>query len=213
MVFSSALFLFAFFPVVFLAHLLIKDIRARNILLLAASLFFYSVGEPIYVALMAVSIALNYFFGVMICRSHAKAWVAIGITVDLAILAVFKYTDFIISIINAALKVNIPFSGIGLPIGISFFTFQAMSYIIDVYRDRSLVQRNILKLALYISFFPQLIAGPIIQYSDIAAEIDSRTVTADGAAEGLRRFIIGLAKKIIIANTVGYAADFIFGMN
>ena len=213
MVFSSALFLFAFLPVTFLGHLLIRDMRAKNVFLLCASLLFYAVGEPVYIFLMLFSIAMNYAFGRLIDSKRARSVLALSVVCNLALLGVFKYADLIVETVDLIPGAALRPVGLPLPIGISFFTFQAMSYLIDLYRGRTACQRNILKLALYISLFPQLIAGPIVQYGDIAAEIDHRTQTVGDVADGLRRFIAGLAKKLLIANTLGRAADAVFAMN
>ena len=213
MVFSSTFFLLAFLPIVFILHTLINNIHMKNAILLIASLLFYSVGEPIYVILMVFSICMNYIFGLIVCKKNKKTVLIAAIIANVAILAVFKYTDFLIETVNSFSGMSIPLTGIKLPIGISFFTFQALSYVIDVYREPELSQRNIFKLALYISFFPQLIAGPIVKYSDIAGYLNHRRFSVSDVADGLRRFIFGLSKKVIIANTVGRAADVIFGMN
>ena len=213
MVFSSALFLFAFLPVAFLGHLLIRDMRAKNIFLLCASLLFYAAGEPIYIFLMIFSIAMNYAFGRLIDSKRARSFLALSVICNLLILAVFKYADLLIGTADLIPGVGIRPLGLPLPIGISFFTFQAMSYLIDIYRGRTPCQKNILDLALYISLFPQLIAGPIVQYADVAEQIGNRTQTVGGVADGLRRFIAGLAKKLLIANTLGRAADAVFAMD
>ncbi|MBR2832079.1 MAG: MBOAT family protein [Oscillospiraceae bacterium] len=213
MVFSSALFLFAFLPAAFLGHLLIGDMRAKNIFLLCASLLFYAAGEPIYIFLMLLSIAMNYAFGRLIDSKRARSFLALSVICNLLILAVFKYADLLIETVDLIPGVGLRPLGLPLPIGISFFTFQAMSYLIDIYRGRTACQKNILDLALYISLFPQLIAGPIVQYADVADQIEHRTQTAGDIADGLRRFIAGLAKKLLIANTLGKAADAVFAMD
>ncbi len=213
MVFSSALFLFGFLPLIFLGHLLLPGIRAKNALLLPASLIFYAAGEPVYVLLLLVSIAMNYGFGRLVTGKRSKLWLTLSVLLNLGMLGVYKYTDFLLGSVNSLFGTAIPLPGIRLPIGISFFTFQALSYVVDVCRDRSLCQKSIFKLALYISFFPQLIAGPIVQYGDIAAELTERRITLDDVAQGLRRFLFGLGKKLLLANTLGRVADAVFAMD
>ena len=213
MVFSSTTFLFIFLPVVFLAYIPLGP-RLRNILLLFASLVFYAWGEPVFVFVMLASIGINYAFARLIDRGKTdqakRGFVAIAMVINLLLLIVFKYTNFIVDNINAVFNLQINVPHISLPIGISFFTFQAMSYIIDVYREKNRSEKSILNVALYISFFPQLIAGPIVKYHDIAEQISKREMTTDKVFYGLRRFIIGLSKKLLIANTVGQVADSIF---
>ena len=210
MVFSSLVFLCIFFPLVFLLHWVIPNRKVKNGLLLAASLLFYTYGEPVYILLMLTSALLNYVFALLIEKYEKKLFLVLAVVANLAILGVFKYTGFLVSNVNALLGLALPVPQISLPVGISFFTFQALSYVIDVYRKEVAVQKNYGKLLLYISFFPQLIAGPIVRYKDIAREIDERTVTVRQIAFGLRRFIVGLGKKVLIANAMGAAADYIF---
>jgi len=215
MVFSSTTFLFIFLPVVFLLYIPLKH-KARNILLLLASLVFYAWGEPLFVFVMLFSILMNFLFARFIDNAEQdkakKVFVAIAVILNLSLLVVFKYTNFIIDNINAVLGVNIDIVRISLPIGISFFTFQAMSYIIDVYRDKTYSEKSILNVALYISFFPQLIAGPIVKFHDIANQIHKRDISVDKVFSGIQRFIIGLSKKLLIANAVGEVADKVFGL-
>ena len=210
MVFSSLVFLCIFLPIVFCLHCLVKSIAAKNVLLVIASLLFYAFGEPVYVLLMILSAFLNYLFAAAMEKGARKAVLVAAVIVNIGILCIFKYTGFLVTTINAAAHLTLPVPQITLPIGISFFTFQAMSYVIDVYRGQCKVQRNFFKVLLYIAFFPQLIAGPIVKYKDIAEEIDERTVTIREAAPGLRRFIFGLSKKVLIANTMAVAADAMF---
>ena len=210
MVFSSLVFLCIFLPVVFLLHTAVKNRKVKNGLLLAASLLFYTYGEPVYILLMVVSALFNYLFGLLLAKRRSKVLVGAAVAVNVGLLGVFKYTGFLLTNLNLIPGLHLPVPEIMLPIGISFFTFQALSYVIDVYRDQVPVQKNYGKLLLYISFFPQLIAGPIVRYKDIAEQIDNRTVTRDNAAFGLRRFIVGLGKKVLIANAMGAAADYIF---
>ena len=211
MVFSSLIFLCVFFPVVFCLHTAIPGIRARNALLVVASLVFYAFGEPVYVSLMVVSAFLNYLCAVLMGKVRPKLMLAVAVVINIGMLCVFKYAGFFITTINYILHINMPVLQVALPIGISFFTFQALSYVVDVYRGQAGAQKNFGKVLLYISFFPQLIAGPVVKYRDIASEIDSRSVSLEGAASGMRRFICGLAKKILIANAMAVAADQAFG--
>ena len=211
MVFSSLVFLCIFLPIVFILHTVAPSIKIKNGLLIVASLFFYAFGEPVYVFLMLFSALFNYAAARIIDKSKSKkAMLALAVAVNIGLLGVFKYTGFILNTINGAIGAGIRVPEIALPIGISFFTFQALSYVIDVYRGQVGVQKNFAKVLLYISFFPQLIAGPIVKYRDIEAEIENRTVETDSVATGLRRFIVGLGKKVLIANAMAVAADAIF---
>ena len=220
MVFSSAIFLFVFLPVVCALYFILPGIKTKNILLIIASLIFYAFGEPVYVLLMISSIIFNYIFGLFEGKFSDSGSIVgkrivlvLAVIVNIGMLCVFKYTSFILENVNyiGNLKIKIP--AIALPIGISFFTFQALSYVIDVYRNPELMQKNLFNLMLYVSFFPQLIAGPIIRYNEIANQINKRESTIDKTAEGIRRFIIGLTKKLIIANATGYVADAIFKLD
>lgn len=213
MVFSSMVFMCVFLPAVFVLHCILPGIRAKNALLLLASVLFYAYGEPVYIILLFISTLLNYFCacGIDRFRNHRKGILVLAVICNLGILIVFKYTDFILGMVNSVTGLHLPLPQIRMPIGISFFTFQAMSYVIDVYRETTRAQKNYAKVLLYISFFPQLIAGPIVKYHDVAAEIDQRTVTLDGIALGIRRFSAGLCKKVLLANTLGLVADNLFG--
>ena len=212
MVFSSMFFMCVFLPVVFILHCVLPGIRMKNALLLLASVFFYAYGEPVYIILLFISTLLNYFCARLIEGSRYKKGVLIlAVICNLGILIVFKYTDVILGTVNGLLGLNLPLPQIRMPIGISFFTFQAMSYVIDVYRGTTKAQKNYAKVLLYISFFPQLIAGPIVKYHDVAWEIDHRTQSLDGIALGIRRFSAGLCKKVLISNTMGLVADQLFG--
>lgn len=213
MVFSSMVFMCVFLPAVFVLHCILPGIRAKNALLLLASVLFYAYGEPVYIILLFISTLLNYFCACGIDRfqNHRKGILVLAVICNLGILIVFKYTDFILGMFNSVTGLHLPLPQIRMPIGISFFTFQAMSYVIDVYRETTRAQKNYAKVLLYISFFPQLIAGPIVKYHDVAAEIDQRTVTLDGVALGIRRFSAGLCKKVLLANTLGLVADNLFG--
>ena len=217
MVFSSTIFLFIFLPLVLLIYYLI-NIKFRNYFLLLASLFFYAYGEPKFIFIMCLSIVINYIFGFLIHftsnKSLLKKRLVLIFTVvfNVGLLFYYKYYDFFIENVNGIFGLELPLKHIVLPIGISFFTFQIMSYIFDLYMGKIELQKNIFKLALYISFFPQLIAGPIVRYIDIEKQINERYVNIDDFAEGLKRFIIGLGKKVLIANTFAMAADEIFSM-
>jgi len=213
MVFSSLEFLCIFLPAVFLLYTAIPNLKARNILLIFASLFFYAYGEIIFVLLMVFSSTLNYLCARWVARDPdrmSKAAVATAVIVNIGILVVFKYTGMMVSTFNTVTGLSIPVPQIALPIGISFFTFQALSYVIDVYRGSVAVQKNYLNILLYISFFPQLIAGPIVKYRDINEQITSRSQDIEKIARGLRRFVCGLCKKVLIANSMGAVADIMF---
>ena len=212
MVFSSMVFMCIFLPVVFILHCILPGIRLKNALLLLASVLFYAYGEPVYIILLFVSTLLNYFCACMIESSkYKKVILTLAVICNLGILIVFKYTDFILGTVNILTGLHLPLPQIRMPIGISFFTFQAMSYVIDVYRGTTKAQKNYAKVLLYISFFPQLIAGPIVKYHDIAQEIDNRTQSLEGVSLGIRRFSAGLCKKVLISNTMGLVADQLFG--
>ena len=217
MLFSSLVFLWYFLPAVFLLYFITKNLHIRNGILLAASLFFYAWGEPKYVILMLVSIGLNYFFGLWIGRMQSKHRMRLAVTtcvfLNLLLLGYFKYFNFAVEIANSLLSRfaggahTLSFREIALPVGISFYTFQALSYVVDVYRGTIQAQKNIFHLALYISFFPQLIAGPIVKYHDVCEQIGNRQCTAEGMAYGIKRFSYGLAKKMLFANTFAATVD------
>ncbi|OQA27348.1 MAG: Peptidoglycan O-acetyltransferase [Firmicutes bacterium ADurb.Bin354] len=214
MVFSSMTFLWLFLPVVFVLCLLIRKPKYQNILLLIFSLFFYAWGMPYYVILLLVSVIINWICGVWMEKWEKGRTVVLIVSVvaNLGLLGYFKYANFILNTIDALIPGGntLPRLNIGLPIGISFFTFQAMSYVIDLYRGEYKAQKNPLNLALYISFFPQLIAGPIVKYRDVNKQIVERTVTGEKIALGFRRFIYGLAKKVIISNILAISVDRIY---
>ncbi len=212
MVFSSAIFLFVFLPAVFLLDRLARGVRLKNALLLAASLIFYAFGQPVYLPLLLVSVLLNYLCGLLAAGRYPRLGVGIAVAGGIGMLAVYKYADFAIGTVNSLFGLSLPLTGIALPIGISFFTFQGLSYVIDVYRDRTLVSRSFFKVLLYISYFPQLIAGPIVKYHDIEKEIDARHTTPQETALGIRRFICGLAKKLLLSNAMGQMADTVFAL-
>lgn len=218
MLFSSFIFLCIFLPFTLILYFLLP-FRFRNICLLLVSLFFYAWGEPKFLPVMIVSIIWNYFWGLAIGRAReadGKTALAIGIVGNLLLLFCFKYLNFSVSVIShlseffggSPLKLR----EILLPIGISFFTFQSISYLVDVYRDRSLCRKNFIDIALYISLFPQLIAGPIVRYGMICRELDSRESSIEQAADGLQRFIYGLGVKMLLANPAGAIADAVFGV-
>ncbi|MCC2254342.1 MBOAT family protein [Ruminococcus sp. CLA-AA-H200] len=216
MLFSSITFLFLFLPVV-LAVYYIVPFKAKNIVLLIASLFFYAWGEPVYVILMILSIMLNYFCGRDIKENEedprrAKLGVIFAVAANLFVLGFFKYYGFLIETLNAMLPIDIPYRELPLPVGISFYTFQAISYILDVYWKKAQPQNNILYFALYISMFPQLIAGPIVQYADIEEQLRRRHMGIRKIGEGAQLFIIGLAKKVILANSTGAVFEQVSGM-
>ena len=213
MVFSSLIFLWLFLPVVLGLYFLAQE-RYRNLLLLVASLFFYAWGEPIYLSVMVVSILVNYVVGINIVSANGdknRLALVVGIVVNLGLLAVFKYSGFIVDNINMLFGLNLKVGKLALPIGISFYTFQSLSYLVDIYRGVCQPQKNVVKMGLFISFFPQLIAGPILKYYDIAAQIDNRKISWSMFNEGAKRFLIGLGKKVIIANTLAITADEVFG--
>ena len=221
MVFSSVIFLTAFLPLSIVLYYLPFSIHYKNAVLILMSLLFYAFGEPVYVILMIASAVYNYIFGRCLGSDKAgqgkrKLILITAVTVNLLMLGVFKYAGFAVSVINDCFRTSIPVPQITLPIGISFYTFQAMSYVIDVYRDRQQCQRSFPALLLYIAFFPQLIAGPIVKYGDIDAQLKERG--RNGAAspelivEGMIRFTKGLAKKVIIANAMGSIADTVYAL-
>lgn len=217
MLFSSTVFIFIFLPAVLTVYYLFKGHRCvQNVTLCLFSLFFYAWGEPKFVLVMMASICVNWAFGILVDRKRddersAKTILAADLAFNLAILFVFKYLAFSISSINDLLFTELKVPDIALPIGISFFTFQAISYVIDVYRRDGEVQTDIVNVALYISFFPQLIAGPIVRYSTIAEQIRDRRESYEEFSEGVVRFVIGLGKKVIIANNMALVADAAFG--
>jgi alginate O-acetyltransferase complex protein AlgI len=219
MVFSSTVFLFAFLPLV-LAVYFASPRALRNLVLLVASLFFYAWGEVVFVAVMVASIGANYLFGLWIDSAkggpRARLAVGLGVAANLSLLGWFKYANFVVDNLNALLgAAGMPLLDIGrvhLPIGISFFTFQALSYLVDLYRGQVEVQRRPLDLALYIALFPQLIAGPIVRYADLALELRERRTNVDEFSDGIRRFVVGLGKKLLVANTMSVPADAIFAL-
>lgn len=215
MVFSSSSFLFFFLPITLIIYYLVRKNRtAGNAVLAVMSLLFYAWGEPKFVLVMVASIILNWLIARAIdaAQKGRKLLLTAGIVLNVCILGVFKYTSFVIGNINSLFKTSIVDPKIALPIGISFFTFQAMSYIIDVYRGKGKAQKHFLGVCLYISFFPQLIAGPIVRYETVAEEIAGRRETLDDFSEGARRFLVGLSKKAILANALAALTDSIYAL-
>ena len=207
MVFSSLLFLFYFLPAVLAVYFIVPR-RAKNVVLLLFSLFFYAWGEPVYIFLMLFSICMDYLLGLWMERAkqapgRAKKVLALAVVLNVALLGFFKYADFFVENLNALTGLAIPALQIPLPIGISFYTFQAMSYLIDLYRGDVPVQRNIISFGTYVSLFPQLIAGPIVRMRTVVGELADRRENFDDFSSGVKRFVTGLAKKVLIANTVG----------
>lgn len=210
MVFSSLVFLYLFFPINLIFYFISKNYTYRNIVLLSFSLFFYAWGEPFFIIALLLSGIINYSFALLIDKYKgtykSKVFLWTAIIIDLSMIGIFKYYNFFVNNINFVFNTNIGLSSIGLPIGISFYTFQIISYVIDVYRQDVPAQKKFYKLLLYMSLYHQLIAGPIVRYIDVANEIDYRVITPSSFSYGINRFIIGLLKKVIIANTAGQIA-------
>lgn len=206
MVFSSVMFLFRFLPFFFIVYFLIPG-RGRNVVLFLGSLLFYAWGEPVYVLLMLFSTLVDYVNGRLIGRFRdrktAKVFLTLSIVINLFILCFFKYADFLIQSVNGLTGGKLPLLNLPLPIGISFYTFQTMSYTIDVYRGKAKVQRNLLDFGVYVAMFPQLIAGPIVKYSSVENDLHNRTIDIMGISHGAKRFVTGLAKKALLANMIG----------
>ncbi len=214
MIFSSIAFISVFLPIVFILHQVLPGIKAKNVMLIIFSLAFYAYGEPIYVFLMIASSLWNYFFalGVDKCQDakKRKAVVVASIVVNLLPLGFFKYTGFLFETINSIFGTELTVPQIALPIGISFFTFQALSYVVDVYRKKVNVEKNYFNVLLYITFFPQLIAGPIVKFHDVNMALSQRHASSTDIANGFRRFICGVGKKVIFANVTGQITDMMF---
>jgi len=208
MVFSSFVFLSMFFPAVYLINRLLP-VKISNWFLLIASLFLYAWGEPVNVIVLIVCALMNYLLALMVNR-HRRAAIVLALVFNLGLLCAYKYTNFMIGNVNALLGTAIPNVNIRMPLGISFFTFQAMSYTIDVYRGECAPQKNPAKLMLYVALFPQLVAGPIVKYHEIEAELTERRATMQDTCEGARRFIVGLSKKVLLANALAVTADAVF---
>lgn len=217
MVFSSSMFIFIFLPVVVLVYY-ISSKEIRNNILLIASLFFYAWGGLSYLKILIVSILVNYLFGILIDKAKDKinlkrCFLLLGIILNLLLLFYYKYYDFFVSNVNTLFNSSLSIKNIVLPIGISFFTFQGMSYIIDIYRNDAKVNKNIFSVALYIALFPQLVAGPIIKYKDINNQINFRKESIEFFSYGINRFVVGLSKKVIISDILGAMADNIFNLS
>lgn len=217
MVFSSLLFLFLFLPAVLTLYYCAPR-RFRNLILFMMSLVFYAWGEPVYIVIMLVSTLTDYCFGLLLDKpkmssAKRKGIVACSVIVNIMLLSYFKYADFLIQNVNALIGTNIPLTELPLPIGISFYTFQSMSYIIDVYRGTAKAQRNWIDFGTYVALFPQLVAGPIVKYSTIAQQLQQRFENMQMFAEGVRRFTMGLAKKVLLANNIGLLWDTISSSN
>lgn len=214
MAFSSIPFLCAFFPAVIILYYLTPSAKLKNCFLIVVSLLFYAYGEGIYVLLMLACVCFNYLTARLIERSNKgkKILLILAIVLNLGVLGIYKYAGMIIVTINQIAGSGIPVPAFHLPIGISFFVFQALSYVVDVYRNKVKADKSLIRILLYISFFPQLIAGPIIKYHDISEQLDKRRITLQKSCQGIRRFIIGLSKKVLIANTMGVTADYVFSL-
>lgn len=210
MIFSSIPFLYYFLPAVLLLYFLVPK-RLKNLVLLLSSLFFYGWGEPKYVVIMVISIVVGFVLGHLIevfrGKGLSKVFLILSVIGAVCMLGYFKYMDFFITNINAVTGLSLPLLKIALPIGISFYLFQILSYTVDVYRGTVPAQRNIIHFGAYVSCFPQLIAGPIVRYSDIATQLSTRTHTFEKTAYGIRRFIMGLSKKVLLANALGELCD------
>lgn len=220
MLFSSIIFIFYFLPILLVVYFAIpkKYLFARNIVLLVFSLIFYSWGEPVYVILIIYSAFFNYFMAHLIYQSQRKGGngtkdLAFALVINIFILCFFKYFAFLMDIFNGIFQTDIRYTALSLPIGISFYTFQALSYIIDVYRRKVLPQKSFLNFTLYITLFPQLIAGPIIKYIDIEKQLSDRNTTLEKIGEGSVRFIFGLGKKVILANNLGALHQIVLNLN
>ena len=214
MVFSEPIFLFFFFPITYLVYRLLPGMGWKNGWLALTSLVFFSFGQLPYTALLLLSVGVNYIFGLWLLsgRKGRKGAVALAVTVNLLLLGVFKYLDFVLTAVNGLFGLSLPLSGIVLPIGISFYTFQGMSYVIDVYRNPAMGTRSAGKLLLYISFFPQLIAGPIVIYHSVARQIERRRLLPALTLSGLERLVGGLAKKLLLADTLAVVVDGVYAL-
>ncbi len=209
MVFSSVVFLFRYLPLVLLLYFAVPK-SIKNFILFIVSLLFYAWGEPVYVVLMLFSTVVDYTHGLLVDKykktgrmGAAKAALISSVVINLALLGFFKYAGFIVDNVNALFGMSIPFKGVALPIGISFYTFQTMSYTIDIYRGAAKPQKNIISFGAYVALFPQLIAGPIVQYKTIAEQLENPIINDDMFSSGIMRFVTGLGKKVLLANTAG----------
>ena len=220
MYFSSMTFLWVFLPVTLLLYMILEKFGKNlcgNFVLLLASLIFYAWGEPVYILLLLFSVLLNYVFGLLLGKQevrYRKVILALGVAANIGLLGFFKYYNFFATYLNMALGgERIPLSQFALPLGISFYTFQAMSYVIDVYRGEVNAQKNFLSLLLYVSLFPQLVAGPIVKYKDVEEQILNRTNTFEKRAYGVKRFLYGLGKKVLLSNVFGKYVDMALGFS
>jgi alginate O-acetyltransferase complex protein AlgI len=216
MVFSSLVFLLRFLPVTLLLYFAVPGMKAKNTVLIAASLFFYAWGEPVWVILLIISSIIDYicggFAGKYSKTPKGRVFLVISLVLNFGLLGFFKYGGFIVNNLNALLGVNIPDPGVSLPVGISFYTMQTVSYTIDAYRGNAKVQKSFARFLLFVSMFPQLVAGPIVRYTDVEDQLEERNITMQGIYEGITRFVAGLAKKTLIANYAGsVAARFLDG--
>lgn len=218
MVFSSLTFLCAFLPAVLLIYSLSKNVTYKNLILAIASLIFYAWGEPSLLLLLIAASLVNYFLarGIGVCQrkqkqTGAKVLIGLAVAFDILMIGVFKYAAFFMESVNSVFSVSFPVPHIGLPLGISFYTFQILTYVIDVYRKQTPVQKSYLKFITFVSMFPQLIAGPIVRYSEVAEGLEDRRVTVSDFADGATQFVIGLSKKVFLANFSGDAKDILFG--
>ena len=213
-VFSSLVFLFIFFPVTLFFYFIMKNDKAKNIILVIASLIFYSWGEPVWVCLLIFSSVLDYSVSLGIEKYRGKKitklFVALSVIINLGLLAAFKYSGFFVSTLNGIFRLSLHVPTFSLPIGISFYTFQTMSYSLDVYKGEVKAQKAFINFLRFVSLFPQLIAGPIVKYHDIEEQIENRTVTLEGFSYGVKRFIFGLGKKVILANTFAEVVDAVY---
>lgn len=211
MVFSGLLFVYLFLPLSALLYFAFPQQKVKNAVLITLSILFYAWGEPLFVFLLIASAAVNFFFGLLLDRTRNTkvfAWIfGLSITANIALLVVFKYSGFLVGIFNKVFSLNFSVPSLVLPIGISFYSFQTISYLADVYRGRVKTQTNFAKFLLYISLFPQLIAGPIVRYSEIEPQLESRAASMDGIFYGVLRFCVGLGKKVLLANYAGKAAS------
>ena len=219
MVFSSILFLFRFLPIMLVLYF-VSPKKLRNLMLFIGSLIFYAWGEPVYVVLMLFSTVVDYTHGMLVEKfknqnkdTKAKLVVASSMIINLALLCVFKYADFVVININNIFDLNIKLLNLPLPIGISFYTFQTMSYTVDVYRGQAKAQKNIITFGSYVALFPQLIAGPIVQYKTVAKQLNERHESFDRFSYGIERFVTGLGKKVLFANNIGMLFDMISAMS
>lgn len=205
--------MFFFLPIVSIIYFILPGIKAKNLLLLLSSLLFYAWGNPYYLSIMLFSIVINYFLGLLLSvKDKDKLALVLSIIFNLGLLFSFKYLGFTVKIASKLFKLHISVPNTVLPIGISFYTFQALSYIIDAYRDKTLIQKNPLNLGLYIAFFVQLVAGPIVRYTTIKEKILFRKSTLEGITRGLQRLIIGLGKKVLLANTLANVVDKVYDL-